>query len=265
MDSEMKKTVNAALTCEVRGMRVMNRSGRELVRGLDLRLAPGESLGLVGESGSGKTLTCKALLGLLPEGLSALFEKKEITEDTAMVFQNPMSALDPLCRVRRQLEEILETRRGLSGTEAVRRAKELFVRLALPEELLEKDRYPWELSGGQCQRVLIAMALACRPELLVCDEPTTALDVAVQEQTLSLIGELQRELGFAMIFVTHNLAVASRMCGRLAVMREGRIIEQGSREDILERPREAYTRELIEAVPELPDPEGVTDGTVAAP
>lgn len=236
------------LLCRVEGLEITNAFGHPLVQDVSIHLAAGETLGLVGESGSGKTLTCKSLIGLLPEGLSAKAEVKEITGNTAMIFQNPISSLDPLCPVFRQLCEVIGYRQEVSREQSRERAKELLSRLALPEELSERDRYPRELSGGQCQRILIAMALACRPELLLCDEPTTALDVTVQKQTVELIRSLQRELGFGMIFVTHNLAVASQLCERLAVMQGGRIIEEGTRSRVLSEPRQEYTRKLIAAI-----------------
>ncbi len=234
--------------CRVEDLKILNAFGRPLVQGVSFCLAPGETLGLVGESGSGKTLTCKSLVGLLPEGLRAEAGKLEITENTAMIFQNPISSLDPLCTVVRQLCEVIEHRQGVSGAESRARASTLISRLALPAELMEKDRYPRELSGGQCQRILIAMALACRPELLLCDEPTTALDVTVQKQTVELIRSLQKELGFGMIFVTHNLAVASQLCERLAVMQNGKIVEEGSRAEVLRNPKHEYTQKLIAAI-----------------
>ena len=234
--------------CLVEGLEIRNAFGTLLVQDVSFRLAPGETLGLVGESGSGKTLTCKSLVGLLPDGIKATAKRKEITENTAMIFQNPISSLDPLCTVVRQLCEVIEYRQGVSGAESRERAMVLLSRLSLPAELAERDRYPRELSGGQCQRILIAMALACRPELLLCDEPTTALDVTVQKQTVELIRSLQRELGFGMIFVTHNLAVASQLCERLAVMQNGRIIEEGSRTEVLRNPKQEYTQKLIAAI-----------------
>ena len=234
--------------CLVEGLEIRNAFGTTLVQDVSFRLAPGETLGLVGESGSGKTLTCKSLVGLLPDGIKASAKRKEITENTAMIFQNPISSLDPLCTVVRQLCEVIEYRQGVSGVVSKERAMALLSRLSLPAELAERDRYPRELSGGQCQRILIAMALACRPELLLCDEPTTALDVTVQKQTVELIRSLKRELGFGMIFVTHNLAVASQLCERLAVMQNGRIIEEGSRTEVLRNPKQEYTQKLIAAI-----------------
>ena len=245
----------AEMVCEIDDLKVYCPVGDTLVKGISFSLLAGETLGLVGESGSGKTLTLKSVVGLLPQGLSSEARKYHVTENTAMIFQNPLSALDPLCPVFRQLCEVVMARQGVSKKEARDRAAELLKRLSLPEILIKKDRYPGELSGGQCQRILIAMALACNPRLLLCDEPTTALDVTVQKQTIELIRDLQEELGFAMVFVTHNLAVASQLCSQLAVMRSGEIIETGTRKEILTSPRHEYTRELIGAILDIPERE----------
>ena len=240
------------MVCEIENLRIYSPAGDPLVKGVSFFLAAGETLGLVGESGSGKTLTLKSVIGLLPRGISARTQKRQVTEETAMIFQNPMSSLDPLCPVFRQLCEVIRIRQKVSRMEARRRGAQLLHRLSLPESLMRKDRYPGELSGGQCQRILIAIALACSPRLLLCDEPTTALDVTVQKQTIELIRNLQKELGFAMIFVTHNLAVASLLCERLAVMREGEIIETGTRREILKNPQHAYTKKLTGAILDIP-------------
>ena len=245
--------------CLIEDLKVYSRSGEELVKGVSFSLEKGETLGLVGESGSGKTLTLKSLIGLLPEGLRAEAKKKHVTENTAMIFQNPLGALDPLCPVFSQICEVIEARQGVSREEAKKRGTELLKKLALPESVLRKC-YPYQLSGGQCQRILIAMALACRPSLLLCDEPTTALDVTVQKQTIDLIRSLQKELGFAMIFVTHNLAVASQLCERLAVMQNGEIIETGGRADIFGNPSTEYTGKLIGAILDIPEREAA-DGS----
>ncbi|MBQ7371851.1 MAG: ABC transporter ATP-binding protein [Blautia sp.] len=241
--------------CEIEDLKVYSAAKTLLVNGVSFSLDAGETLGLVGESGSGKTLTLKSVIGLLPEGVSFTAKKRLVTENTAMIFQNPLSALDPLCPVFRQLCEVISIRQGVSRAEARSRGAELLNRLSLPENLVKKDRYPGELSGGQCQRILIAIALACSPKLLLCDEPTTALDVTVQKQTIELIQNLQKELGFAMIFVTHNLAVASQLCSRLAVMQSGEIIETGTRAEVLGNPGHSYTKKLIGAILDIPERE----------
>ena len=237
----------------IENLNLYSRSGEHLVKDVSLSLGRGETLGIVGESGSGKTLTLKAIIGLLPSGIRETHARKEINGKCAMVFQSPLTSLDPLYPVFRQIVDVVELQQGLSRKEAVDAAKQYLEQLSLPLDLAEKDRYPGELSGGQCQRVLIAMALACRPDVLLCDEPTTALDVTVQKQVMDLITGLQQELGFAMIFVTHNLAVASQLCSRIAVMKQGEIIEEGLKGEILKDPVDEYTRELVDSV--LPVPE----------
>ncbi len=237
----------------IENLNLYNRSGTRLVKNVSLSLGPGETLGIVGESGSGKTLTLKSIIGLLPAGIRETCERREINGRCAMVFQSPLTSLDPLYPVFRQLVDVIELQQKLSRREAEDAAKQYLEQLSLPVDLAEKDRYPGELSGGQCQRILIALALACRPDVLLCDEPTTALDVTVQKQVMDLIRRLQQELGFAMIFVTHNLAVASQLCSRIAVMKQGEIIEMGPKEKILRNPVDDYTRELVDSV--LPVPE----------
>ena len=236
----------------VKNLKVTGKDGRLLVDHLSLQLKRGETLGLVGESGSGKTLTLKSLIGLLPKNLSESYEEKKINGNVAMIFQNPMSALDPLCPVFAQLIEVVMIRQNVSKKEASCRAKELIERLGLPKELSKKDRLPSELSGGQCQRILIAMALACKPDVLLCDEPTTALDVTVQKQTLDLILSLQKEMNFAILFVTHNLAVAAGICSHLAVMHHGKIVERAATKEILLTPKDEYTKMLLSAILRIP-------------
>ena len=236
----------------VKNLTVTGKDGRLLVDHLSLQLKRGETLGLVGESGSGKTLTLKSLIGLLPKNLSESYEEKNINGNVAMIFQNPMSALDPLCPVFAQLIEVVMIRQNVSKKEAACRAKELIERLGLPKELSKKDRLPSELSGGQCQRILIAMALACNPDVLLCDEPTTALDVTVQKQTLDLILSLQKEMNFAILFVTHNLAVAAGICSHLAVMHHGKIVERAATKEILLTPKDEYTKMLLSAILRIP-------------
>ena len=236
----------------VKNLTVTGKDGRLIVDHLSLQLKRGETLGLVGESGSGKTLTLKSLIGLLPKNLSESYEEKKINGNVAMIFQNPMSALDPLCPVFAQLIEVVMIRQNVSKKEAICRAKELIERLGLPKELSKKDRLPSELSGGQCQRILIAMALACNPDVLLCDEPTTALDVTVQKQTLDLILLLQKEMNFAILFVTHNLAVAASICSHLAVMHNGKIVERAATKEILLTPKDEYTKMLLSAILRIP-------------
>ncbi|MEK5032334.1 ABC transporter ATP-binding protein [Paenibacillus sp. FSL R7-0302] len=227
-----------------------------LVNSISFSLERGESLGLVGESGSGKSLTLRAILGLLPRGVEQTGGAVRSKVSSAMVFQDPRGALDPLCPVVKQLTEVVYYRQRTNLKAARRIALELLERLGLPDSLKTKDRYPGQLSGGQCQRVVIALALACKPGILLCDEPTTALDVTVQRQIIDTITSLQQELGFAMVFVTHNLAIAANLCSRLVVMKQGRIIEQGETHSLLRHPAEAYTQMLMDSVLPLPELEG---------
>ena len=244
------------LILKIENLCLKNASGEKLVDGVSLELHRGEILGLVGESGSGKTLTLRSLIGLLPKGIRQTYGTRQIDGNCAMIFQNPFSALDPLCPVVAQLMEIVKVRQKKNKTEARKIAEEWIRKLSLPEDLLLHDRYPGELSGGQCQRILIAMALACQPDILLCDEPTTALDVTVQKQTLDLIQSLQEELHFAVIFVTHNLAVAANLCDTLCVMQNGKIVEKGNTKEILHHPQKEYTRVLLNSILTVPDREG---------
>ncbi len=228
-------------------------SGQKLVEGISFSLRRGESIGLVGESGSGKSLTLRAVLGLLPRGVELAGGEVRHTVSVAMVFQDPRGALDPLCPVVKQVAEVVRYRQRKNRREARAEALKLLSLLGLPDSLRQEDRYPNQLSGGQCQRIVIALALACRPDILLCDEPTTALDVTVQRQIINLIARLQQELGFALVFVTHNLAVAAEMCSRLIVMQQGRAVEEGPALDMLTRPSDPYTQMLIDAVLPLPE------------
>ncbi|MYS87667.1 dipeptide/oligopeptide/nickel ABC transporter permease/ATP-binding protein [Embleya scabrispora] len=238
-------------------------AGRTVVDGIDLTLAPGERLGLIGESGSGKSLTALAVLGLLPEGAEVtgsirldgveLLGKPERElarvrgSRVAMVFQEPLTALDPTMRIGRQIAEPLRLHRGMTGRQSDRAAIDLAARVGLPDPAELVRAWPHQLSGGQRQRVGIAIALACRPALLIADEPTTALDVTVQRDILALLDELAHEQGTALLFITHDLAVVSRVSDRIAVMRTGRVIEQGPLERILHDADADYTRALLAA------------------
>jgi oligopeptide transport system ATP-binding protein len=239
------------------------------VDGIDLRVDRGETLGIVGESGSGKSVTSLAIMRLLrtpPARIASgavRFEGRDLLElplaemrairgrDIAMIFQDPMTSLNPVLTIGRQITEILELHLGLDAAAARRRAIELLelVGMASPGQRL--DDYPHHISGGMRQRVMIAMAIACRPKLLIADEPTTALDVTIQAQILDLLRRLQRELGMALIVITHDLGVIAGMADRVAVMYAGRVVEEGSSETIFADPRMPYTIGLLQSVPRL--------------
>jgi peptide/nickel transport system ATP-binding protein len=238
-------------------------AGTGIVNAVSFALAPGERVGLIGESGSGKSLTALAIMGLLPEELSAAgrvtFDGRDLMrlsdrelgslrgDRIAMVFQEPMTALNPLMRVGRQVTETLMLHRDLRRGDADARALELLMRVELPDPESALRAYPHQLSGGQRQRVMLAMALACDPAVLICDEPTTALDVTVQARMLRLIDRLVTEEGSALLFITHDLAVVSGLCQRVLVMYGGRIVESGSTADVFTAPRHHYTAGLLDA------------------
>ncbi|TXM87863.1 ABC transporter ATP-binding protein [Methylobacterium sp. WL116] len=236
------------------------------VDGVSFTILPGETVALVGESGSGKSVTALSILRLLdgaahhPGGrivfkgrdLLALPERamrKVRGADITMVFQEPMTSLNPLHTIERQIGEVLGLHRGLSGKAARARILELLELVGLRDAARRMGAYPHELSGGQRQRVMIAMALACEPDLLVADEPTTALDVTVQAQILSLLADLQKRLGMAMLFITHDLGIVERIAARVCVMLNGRIVEAGPVTAVFADPQHAYTQRLIASEP----------------
>jgi oligopeptide/dipeptide ABC transporter ATP-binding protein len=252
----------------IRGLRVgLRRRGEtsEIVRGVDLDVAPGEKLGIVGESGSGKTLTILSILQLLPAPLEIVggtvsFAGEDLRGVTpgrlreirggevAMVYQDPMSSLNPLLRIGTQIAETLRAH-GLERDPALARTREILGHVGLPDPLRVANAYPHELSGGMLQRVMIAMALSTSPRVLVADEPTTALDVTIQQQILELVERLQAETGMAVVWVTHDLGVVARLVDRVAVMYAGRIVEQAATRDIFERPQHPYTAALLGSLP----------------
>ncbi len=235
---------------------------------LSLSVNAGEIVCVVGESGSGKSLTAGAILGLLPQGVRAsggqvLWEGQDLLQLSpaalrrlrgrriGMIFQEPMTALNPLRTIGDQIGEVFRTHTRLAGAEIRRRTLELLDAVRLPDPAHALGAYPHELSGGQRQRAMIAMALALEPALLIADEPTTALDVTTQAQILHLIHDLQRRRGTAVLFITHDFGVVAQIADRVAVMQRGVLVESGSADDVLERPRHPYTRALIAAVPPL--------------
>lgn len=225
-----------------------------IVHGIDLSVEAGEAIGIVGESGSGKSLTLKSIIGLLPRGVRVSAGTVTTSGRLGMIFQDPLSALDPLTTVGNHVIEICRHVRGMSRAAARARAVELFTEVGLPDPGAKLRSYPHQLSGGQRQRVVLAIALAAEPEILLCDEPTTALDVTVQAQVLALIETLRRERGLTVVFVSHDLAVVSQVCSSVAVMQGGRIVERGPTADVVTAPRHPYTRSLIDAVLEVPLP-----------
>ncbi|MGV9315523.1 ATP-binding cassette domain-containing protein [Streptomyces sp. NPDC003691] len=253
----------------VRGLTVRTRTGRNLVDGLSFGIRPGERLGLIGESGSGKSLTSLAVLGLLPGGLTAggsvrlagteilgATEKQLVKvrgRDAAVVFQEPLTALDPLMRVGRQIAVPLARHQGLKGAALRSAVTEALEQVRLPDpERIARSR-PHEISGGQRQRVALAMALACRPALLIADEPTTALDVTVQAELLALLDTLVRERNMALLFISHDLAVVAGIADRVVVMKDGRAVEEGGVREVVGAPRDPYTAALVASARALED------------
>ena len=238
------------------------------VRELSLAIGPGESLGLVGESGSGKSVTALAILRLLDAaasvggkiefggrdllGLEAEAMRRLRGREIAMIFQEPMTALNPVMPVGEQIAEAVRVHQRELSRGAVReKVLDAMRAVALPEAAARYGDYPHQFSGGQRQRILIAMAIANRPQLLIADEPTTALDVTVQAQILELLGDLRKRFGLAMLFISHDLAVVSQVADRVAVMRGGWLLEEAPRALIFREPQHAYTRSLLGAVPTM--------------
>jgi oligopeptide/dipeptide ABC transporter ATP-binding protein len=265
---------------EVQGLRVRLPTARGLttvVDGVDYRVEPGEVFGVAGESGSGKTVSMLALLGLLPEGAavdgSVLFGGRDLLRlprsrlrqvsgrDIAMVFQDPLTSLHPMLSVGRQLTEHVRLHLGLDRRAAQHRATELLAEVRLPDPESAVRAYPHQFSGGMRQRIAIAIALACRPKLLIADEPTTALDVTVQAGILRLLDRLRRENDLAVVLITHDLGVMSSIADRVSIFYAGRVVESGSREAVLRQPRHPYTRALLDA---LPHPEGPPEQRLVA-
>jgi len=236
-----------------------------VVRDMSFRIGAGEKFALVGESGSGKSISALSVLRLVDDAQtsgSIRFDGAELLSKSeremrgirgaqiAMIFQEPMTALNPLYTVGNQIGEVLELHEGLRAHQARARAIELLQRTGIPEPERRIDAYPHQLSGGQRQRAMIAMALACRPKLLICDEPTTALDVTIQAQVLGLLDELQAELGMAVLFITHDLNLVRRFTHRVGVMERGVLVETGSTQAVFDSPRHPYTRKLLASRPQ---------------
>lgn len=237
------------------------------VEDVSFSLEKGETLGIVGESGSGKSVTCYSLLGLIPQppgkihSGSAIFEGTDLLQANekslrkirgkkiSMIFQDPMTCLNPALRISSQLTEPLELHEGIKGKAALHRAIEALEEVGIPQAEKRIRSYPHEFSGGMRQRVMIAMALITRPDILIADEPTTALDVTVQKQVLDLIKDRQKTLGTAVILVTHDLGVVSQSCDQVNVMYAGRVVESAASKELFAQPRHAYTRALLKSIP----------------
>ncbi len=265
-----KRSVTDAKLVQIDDLSVTFGSGEravEAVRHVSFDIGEGETVALVGESGSGKTVTALSILRLLPYPLarhpsgSITFRGQEIVDAPAsamqkirgdriaIIFQEPQTSLNPLHTIEKQLGEILTVHKGLSVAQARPRIIELLHQVGLAEAESRLSSYPHQLSGGQRQRVMIAMSLANDPDLLIADEPTTALDVTIQAQILKLLRELQRERGMSMLLITHDLGIVRKVAERVCVMTDGEIVEQGNTEDIFERPQHAYTKRLLAAEP----------------
>jgi peptide/nickel transport system ATP-binding protein len=251
---------------EIADLRVDFASGTSAVRGVSLRVERGETHCLVGESGCGKSVTALAVMKLLARGarrsadvlrfqdidLARLSERHMARlrgDRVAMIFQEPMTSLNPAYTVGSQMTEVLRRHRNVSRTQAVDRAAELLGRVGITAPGMRLGQYPHQLSGGLRQRVMIAMALMCDPELLIADEPTTALDVTVQAQILRLMQTLQRELGLSLLLITHDLGIVARMAQRVSVMYAGEVVESATAEALFANPTHPYTRGLLDCIP----------------
>ncbi|WP_024875488.1 ABC transporter ATP-binding protein [Saccharomonospora piscinae] len=261
---------------EVRDLSVaFHRKGEPSTTAVDsisFDVEPGQTVGLVGESGCGKSVTSLAIMGLLGRSAevtgSARFQNEELLtlsqrqlderrgRDLGMVFQDPLSSLNPVVTIGVQLTEVLLRHRDLNRKQAKGEAVELLARVGIPDPKRRVDEYPHQLSGGMRQRVLIAIALACEPKLLIADEPTTALDVTIQAQILTLLRELVTETGTALIMITHDLGVVAGLCDRVNVMYGGRIVERAQRHELFATPRHPYTHGLLASIPRLDAPRG---------
>ncbi|NKJ08235.1 ABC transporter ATP-binding protein [Rhizobium sp. SG741] len=244
---------------------------RTLLDAVSLDLAKGEILGLVGESGSGKSLLCRSLIRLLPssllkiEGGSVLLEGRDLTTisdadmlkvrgaEIGMIFQNPTSHLDPVMRIGNQIAEGIRYHQGLNAQEARTAAIEILGQVGFPDPIRQYESYPHEFSGGMRQRAMIGVALSCNPKILIADEPTTALDVTIQAQILKLLMDIRDKRGLSIILITHDLGIVAQTCDRIAVMRGGKLLEQGPKRTLLSQPRHPYTIDLIKSHPSMPD------------
>lgn len=238
------------------------------VRGVSFDLFKGETLAIVGESGSGKSVTSKSIMGILSKNANIergeiTFKNKDLTKLTddelskirgseiGMIFQDPMSSLDPVMKIGKQITEALILKHKISKEVAKTKAIEIMKAVGIPQPEKRYNQYPFQFSGGMRQRIVIATALACDPEILICDEPTTALDVTIQAQILELIKDLQKQRDLSVIFITHDLGVVANVADRIAVMYAGKIVEYGTAEDIFFDPKHPYTWSLLSSMPDL--------------
>jgi oligopeptide/dipeptide ABC transporter ATP-binding protein len=255
---------------QVSDLRVQLPSRRGMVRavdGLSFEVPAGEAVGIVGESGSGKSMTLRAIIGVLPPEArltgQVILDGVDLTQlgnaelnkirgrKIAMIFQEPMSALNPVMRVGRQIAEGPQVHLGMNRAQSAERALELMRRVGIPDPERRFGAYPHEFSGGMRQRVMIAIALSCDPALILCDEPTTALDVTIQDQILRLLARLCQESGASLVFVTHDLPVVAQVCHQLAVMYAGQIVERGTVQEVLTEPCHPYTLGLVRSAPDV--------------
>ncbi|MBS4213855.1 MULTISPECIES: ABC transporter ATP-binding protein [Neobacillus] len=239
-----------------------------IVNGISFSLQKGETLGIVGESGCGKSMTSLSLMGLLPPGVEWLdgdikteslhfkdFKKKDWRKirgkRIAMIFQEPMSSLNPVYTIGKQIMEMILSHENISKKQARERALEMLKLVGIPRPEQVLDEYPYQLSGGMRQRVMIAIALSCNPEILIADEPTTALDVTIQAQILELMKKLQEQLNMSIVLITHDLGVVAEMCDRVIVMYAGEIVEEAQVVELFDRPRHPYTKGLLSSLPDV--------------
>jgi len=260
---------------EVKGLRTAfdtERGQLVAVDGVSFTVPKGKTVGIVGESGCGKSVTAMSLIDLLPKPMGnviageVLFKGEDLTKvseeklrsirgnEIGVIFQEPMTALNPVHRIGKQLGESLMLHKGLSKREALIQSVELLKKVGIPAPELRISEYPHQLSGGMRQRVVIAIALSCKPDLIIADEPTTALDVTVQAQILELLADLQKEYGMSTIMITHDLGVIAQVCDEVVVMYAGRVVEQAPVEQIFANPVHAYTRGLLNSIPSLDHP-----------
>ncbi len=246
---------------EIDGLSVeVTRTGTSLLREVGLTVGAGEIVGLVGESGSGKSMTSLAVMGILPDGIAVTggrilvdgvdataTERRSVEHRFAMIFQNPKDSLNPLMRVGDQIARMVLLHQGTDKAGARTETERLLSRVHIADAAQVARSYPHQLSGGMCQRVMIAMALACRPRLLIADEPTTALDVTVQAQILTLVAELADETGCGVLLITHDLGVVAEVCDRVAVLYRGDLVETAGVVELFAAPKHEYTRYLVAA------------------